>query len=203
MPKHARVLSVPGNGGSSIVAHGDHSMAKRRKAIRLQPDEDKLLRYLYLRRRIPSDQYEYRPNELALFIAGWNRLSGRSDSPGEVLHYIKTQRKNGTWVTFDGNHKRQPGMDLPELLPEHWAAFDDVYRSIAVPTDHFIYDPELPRRFSVMFKGQTGLTFAENDVKIMLLERRKEGLLPRLAGDTGPDDGGFRDLDDVVGNDPG
>jgi hypothetical protein len=83
-------------------------MAKNRKSIRLLPEERGLLVQLYLRFRIPVDQYEGRPADSDAFVLEWHQLTGRRDTIGDLIHYMRTQRKQKLWVTLDGNHRPAP-----------------------------------------------------------------------------------------------
>src|SRR5262245_45976841 len=91
-------------------------MATRRRSITLLAHEKRLLIVLYRRRRIPIDQFESRPDELAALTVEWHEQSGRKDTAGELLHYMRSQRKRGLWVRFDGAHKSVP--TLPEMSAE-------------------------------------------------------------------------------------
>src|SRR4051812_33920906 len=75
-------------------------MAIHRKSIALTEAENALLKRLYLRWGIPIDQYEKRPHDLAALLDTWNARSDRSDTTQDVMHYMKTRRKRGLWVTF-------------------------------------------------------------------------------------------------------
>jgi hypothetical protein len=152
----------------------------RTKAIHLQPDEDALLRTRYLHYKIPSDQFSRRPDELRLFVRDWNALSGRHDKEGELLHYIKTKRKKKQWVTFDGDHKKQPRVPLPQLDDSHRPAFDEIYTQLNAASDHYPYNPHLAKRFAQFFESKTGISLSVKEVQILMLDRRKQGLLPKL-----------------------
>ena len=152
----------------------------RTKTLTLQPDEDALLRARYLHYQIPSDQYSRRPDELRLFLRDWNALSGRHDKEGELLHYIKTKRKNKQWVTFEGEHKKQPRVPLPPLDDSHRPAFDEIYTQLNAASDHYPYNPQLAKRFAQFFHSRTGLQLSVKEVQILMLDRRKQGLLPKL-----------------------
>src|SRR4051812_44404072 len=101
-------------------------MAKRRKSIRLSPDEHDALSQLYTVFGIPSDQYAKRPDDLGRFVNHWRNLTERSDSSGELMHYIKSRRKKGRWVTFDGKHERLQANSEEALTIEQWAALEAV-----------------------------------------------------------------------------
>ena len=70
-------------------------MSMRRQSIKLLDHERRILVDLYLRWRIPVSQFKSRPEDKRRFVEEWNRLSGRKNAPGDVMHYMKTQRKRG------------------------------------------------------------------------------------------------------------
>jgi hypothetical protein len=165
-----------------------------RASLRLPPDEKDLLKHLYLQFGIPRDQYDRRPMDLRRFTREWNALSGRHDSGPELIHYIRTQQKQKLWVTFDGNHQQQPFVELPALADHQWATFNDIYLNINIASDNYSYDLGLVKRFIATFAGRTGCNLSPRELLIALIDRRKDGLLPRLEK---PFDPGFRDLDDA------
>ena len=166
-------------------------MAKLRRAIRLLPDEDQLLRHLYTEFKIPSDQYERRPQDLERFVTVWNDLSGRSDAPGEVLHYIITQRKQKekNWPTFNGKHKRLTAMPDDFLSPGEWAALKTVYRDVVMPlgigSDNLAYDDQLAAQVAREFFKLTGRSVPGRLLFAALMAKRKRGewdTLPKKDG---------------------
>jgi hypothetical protein len=162
-------------------------------SLRLAPDERDLLKHLYLRYKIPSDQYDRRPGDLRQFVREWNALSGRQDSGADLLHYIKTQRKQKLWVTFEeGDYLRQPFVELPDLSPEEWGVFDRLYKERNVASDNYSYSPTMVKQFAARLSGELRRTISPKDLLIMVIDRRKDGLLPLLEK---PVDMGFGDLD--------
>jgi hypothetical protein len=184
-------------------------MAIRRNAIRLSPDEDHALRELYLEFGIPADQYEKRPEDMALFIEEWSHRTGRSDAFGEVIHYIRTQRKQGLWVRFDGSHKTAPSM-LHALPATQRDILVDIYREHVVEagfgSDNVFYDPDISRQIATEFFHRTRRRLPEYVLVAVLTALRKRGRLP-VVGDRKPrDEGlGFSDINKIppqTGTDP-
>lgn len=181
-------------------------MAKRRKTIPLFDHEDRLLRRLYKEFRIPSDQYEKRPEDFALFVATWNDLSERHDSPGDILHYIKTKRKQTKrlkipWPTFDGTHERAPrvgGM----LGDGEWHALRGIYARVVLArglgTDNIAYDEELQEELSTAFAKATGRVIPGLLLSAMIVEKRKQkNQWFTLRDDYKDRDIGFDDIDEL------
>ena len=182
-------------------------MAKRKKSIRLRPDEDSLLRQVYLSEGIPSDQYAKRPpGDLARFIRRWNTLSERTDSSEEVQHYIKTKRKNKQWVTFEGNHKRSEAIPEDILASDQWATLNTIYEETCIArglgSDNIDYDEGLAKEFSQSFARLTGLIFPGRYLLAILMHKRKRGDLPTIGDKEDSRDRrsdiGFGDIDDIA-----
>ena len=68
-------------------------MPATRRLLRLLPHEDELLRTLYRDFNIPTDQYPQRPDDLIRLVTSWNDLTGRGESPPDVLHFMISRRK--------------------------------------------------------------------------------------------------------------
>ncbi len=84
-------------------------MAVKRKAIRLAKHERESLVQLYLEFAIPVDQYEERQEKLNELCDKWQEETGRRNAPGDILHYMRSQRKRGLWVRLgDAAVKREP-----------------------------------------------------------------------------------------------
>lgn len=177
-----------------------------RKSIRVSPDEERLLTTMYYEALVPSDQYSRRPGFLRRFTAVWNEATGRSDSPGELVHWIVTRRKRpkgrpGRLEALGEGHKcmRSPGQDA--LTPEQWEVLDDLYRELNVGSDNFVFDEALADRLVEMFFERTGVHIPAILLVAALIARRKDGFLGRLdPNDPGGEDRdlGFGDIDEVA-----
>ena len=101
-------------------------MSQRQKTMRVPPDEDALMRQMYLDFRIPIDQYKkpQRHEELAGFVRAWNDATGRSDTPEEVLRYMQNMRKSGKkgpgWPTLDGDYEPLASPRYEILSESQW-----------------------------------------------------------------------------------
>jgi hypothetical protein len=169
----------------------------RRRAIRLNPSERATLEGLYLGRKIATDRYQHRPLDLSDLTNAFNGLTGRDDSPQEVLHYMRTNRKAGTWPTLNGSHRRLPTL-LGELIADDLIPrLIEVYVSIGVAVDNFGHDLELATELERRFVEATGIRKPGILLATVLMELRKDSRLPKIGQH--PDDGGFRDLDAAEG----
>ncbi len=162
----------------------------RRKTIRILDHERRLLVEMYLRRRIPIDQFEDRPDDLDALVAEWNELTGRNDTAGEVHHYMRTQRKNGQWVRLDGDYESKP--------PQPFFSADETECLVAIyqvnvadhctGSDAIAYDDGTANLIAKEFAGITGRIVPAHHLVAKLTALRKRGLLPKVGVQPGTSD---------------
>lgn len=183
-------------------------MPEKRRAIRLFEHEDLLMKEIYLRYRIPIDQYERRQKQLQVLTAEWNARSRRTDSIDDVIHYMKTKRKQKLWVTFDGNYLAQPALDddLTDLEIEVLKLlYVDLIAANGLGSDVLVYNKELEQKLASEFEVQTNRSVQPHVLTAKLTELRKRGFLPTVTDTKSPvsnKDLGFADMDDVTNNAP-
>jgi hypothetical protein len=175
-------------------------MAVRRKSIGLFAHERQLLVELYLRWRIPIDQFDERPDEAVQFISEWKQVSGRDDTLDSIIHYMKVQRKRSLWVRFDGDHKKS----LPKVqlsADETEQLVDIFYENVTLlehGSDVLSYLPDVADFVARIFSAKVGRTVPAHLVVSKLTALRKRGLLPKVGRrQKGDDAGGFSDIADV------
>ena len=176
----------------------------RRTTIGLSPRHREILESLYLAFRIPSDQYQRRQQDLSKLVRRWNTLTERGDSPGEVLHYIITKRKNSDWVRLDGDHKRLQTMPEDFLSPEEWevlqAAYDEVVVEKGLGSDTLAYDAELAKQIRREFSKHTGRVVNGSLLVAAIIAKRKRGEWVKLGPGAGKNGhAGFRGFDETAG----
>jgi hypothetical protein len=172
-------------------------MTLRHKSIRVLPHERDLLVNMYLERRIPIEQYEHRSEELAAFVEEWNRLTGRTDTGAGLVHYMRTQRKQGLWVRFDGAHLAVP--PAPDFSAEDIEVLVSIYAddvaAMGVGSDVLAYEDDLRALIEKEFADRTGRVVSGDDLVAKLTALRKRGLLPKAAELPAPDPNiGFGDI---------
>jgi hypothetical protein len=175
-------------------------MSVRRKSIGLFAHDRELLVNLYLKWRIPVDQFEERPDDARQFIAEWKRLSGRDDQPDSIFHYMKTQRKRTRWVRLDGDHEKPPPK-VKLTAEETEQLVDTFYEHVTIfeqGSDVLSYSPEMAEFVAKEFSAKIGRTIPAHLVTAKLTALRKRGLLPKVGRrQKGDDAGGFSDIADV------
>src|SRR5436190_5195852 len=141
-------------------------MAIRRRSIKLLAHERSVLVELYLKWRTPIEQFESRPDDRAAFIQEWNNLSGRNDSAADIIHYMRTQRKRGLWVTFDGDHRCAPPQ--PSMTAEEIESLVSVYEHNVSAggsgSDVIAYDETIQELIVNEFHALTGRTFTADEL---------------------------------------
>ncbi|OWK35551.1 hypothetical protein [Fimbriiglobus ruber] len=182
-------------------------MATRRNTISIRSDEVEILKQLYLEFRFPSDQYRRRHRELLRFTEAWNGLTNRSDSSGELLHFIITQRKQKKWPTFGGTHHKLASMPDDFLSPREWVILREIYDEMLIPlemgSDNLAYDDLLAQQLSREFRDRAGRTVYGRLLFCAIMTRRKRGewsTLPqsREANPNEPRMRPFGDIDSIA-----
>lgn len=155
----------------------------RHKSLRLQPHEHEMLKEMYLERQIPIDQYEGRSTDLAALVEEWNTKTGRTDSGGDLIHYMRTKRKRGKWPTLDGAHQQKPA--IRQFSAEDVETLVAIYRediaAMGIGSDVIAYEPELRDLLVKEFATRTSEFVAADDLVAKLTELRKAGILPTAA----------------------
>jgi len=144
------------------------------------PDEDEVLKHLYLAKGIPRDHYDRLLSELQELTDEFNWATGRNEKPEDIRHYIRTKQKQKKWVTFNGTHRRIRGV-MGDVVPAEYmhiliAIYQDMNESPETISNHQALQNELVQRF---FEA-TGRLRRAGDLVAALIEIRKDGLLPHL-----------------------
>jgi len=153
-----------------------------RRCIPLNPIEHETLGQLYVEKRIATDRYMLRPNELRELAAMFNGLTGREDTPEDLLHYMQTKRrKKGLWPTLDGNHLRLP-IALGRLVDEDCVdALCRIYLEFDCGPEKIRQDRSLSVRLERRFEEETGQRKRGYVLATAMVELRKAGRLPTLG----------------------
>src|SRR4029077_16693764 len=123
--------------------YGGSNMPKTRQSLRLLPHEDELLRALYRELDIPTDQFPQRPDDLNRLVRMFNNLTGRKESPPDVLHYMVTRRKKGNWERLGrgaGNGFTPPSIEFSAAEHKH---LDAIHEELQIASDNFALNSEL------------------------------------------------------------
>jgi hypothetical protein len=176
-------------------------MAARKKSMRLNEHERQTLVRLYLRWRIPVDQYESRPDDLEGLCDEWRDLCRRTELDGEILHYMRNERKCGRWPVFNGNHQTAP--PLPRFTADETELLIAIYfeniAAMGEGSDNIAYDGETAQLIARRFAEATQRIVPPHQLVAKVTAIRKRGLLPPVQkvefdwdGDTG-----FTDINDI------
>jgi hypothetical protein len=173
-------------------------MATHRATFRLQNDEDESLRALYREFNIPTDQYPHRPDDLQRLVSAWNQLTGRSESPSDVLHYMITRRKKSKWERLGrdaGGDFQRPQVAFTE---EEIAHLDAIHEELQVASDNYAINPEAAKRLQEEFARRAGRIVPPMLLAAAMIGRRKAGALATLKPKSDDQDLGFSDIDQVA-----
>jgi hypothetical protein len=164
----------------------------RRRTIKLNPIDHGTLAKLYVTRRIATDRYMNRPDDLRDLTDTFNGLTGREDTPEDILHYMQTKRRTkDAWPTLDGDHLRLPVVLGHLIEREHTETLKKLFLEFGRGVEAFTHEPDLARALEKRFAEETGVRNRGYVLATAMLELRKAGLLPTL----GPREDGFGDFD--------
>jgi len=159
-------------------------MKTLKMSIRLNPAEREVLVALYLQKKFAVDRYQNRPNDLLDLTDSFNTLAGRSDPPGDILHYMRTQRKGGKWAQL-GDQALKPKESYEEsVTPEEHGLLEAIYvqlgRTYAKGNDSFAHEPQLMRELEKAFMAATGRYVYGGQLLAVLTSMRKNRQLETL-----------------------
>ncbi|WP_145358587.1 hypothetical protein [Alienimonas californiensis] len=166
--------------------------------------------HLYWHKRRSTDQLSRNVEALAAitrdFNAGCEFEGDQQVSSDELLHYMIVQRKTGRWVRL-GDRVLHRG-PRPVLTAEDIITLINVAHEMAVREDvsccRFMFEPDLREELREHFARQSRKLVPGTELVDALISLRKDGLLPRLHGPTGPgiaadgEDTAFGDMDQVA-----
>lgn len=172
-------------------------MPKTRQSLRLLPNEDALLRTLYREFDIPTDQFPQRPEDLNRLVTSWNNLTGRKESPPDVLHYMITRRKKAQWEKLGrdaGSDFTRPKVDFSERDLNH---LDAIHEELQIASDNYALDPDLAKKLQKEFARRAGRVVPPMILAAAMINRRKAGALATLRPRV-DEDLGFSDIDQLA-----
>ena len=157
------------------------TIVMRRKCIRLNPIEHETLARLYVEKRIATDRYMHRPNDLRDLTNAFNGLTGREDAPPDILHYMQTKRRRkGQWPTLDGTHLRLPVVLGRLVDDEHKEVLKHLYTELGEGPERFVHHRDLAVQLERRFLEETGVRRRAYVLATAMMELRKQGELPKL-----------------------
>ncbi|HEV7283196.1 MAG TPA: hypothetical protein VGN57_23530 [Pirellulaceae bacterium] len=180
-------------------------MKVRKKAIRLQPHEEALLRQLYRDHNTTIDAYDDRPDLLRAFVSQWNELSGRRDTSCEIQHFMRNRRKSpklGGWERLEGRHERHESLGY-DLTPEEMAiaerVYDEHFVANEIGSDQISHDTALADLLGAKFSLEAGRIVPGVILFAALMRKRKQSRLATIRATKRRDSGrGFDDLDQLA-----
>jgi len=158
-------------------------------------DDKEMLKFLYVRQKIPTDQYKRRPEALRQLTDRFNALTERIDKADDLLHFMISQRKQGKWPKLGTAHRKLARVPLDLMTAEEWKILDEIYLDMNVGSDNYAYNVELRRELARRFSVSAGRFLPARTLCAALERRRKEGSLPRL---TDKPEKPFGDIDAVA-----
>ncbi len=153
----------------------------RRNCIRLNPIEHDTLARLYVEKRIATDRYMHRPDELRELAEAFNGLTGREDPAEDILHYIQTKRRRaGKFPKLNGSHIRLPVVLGRLVDEEHKEDLKRLYTELGHGPERFVHHHDLAVLLERRFFEETGTRQRAYVLATAMMELRKQGELPKL-----------------------
>lgn len=165
---------------------------RRRMADFLDREVEKpLLEAIYDEYGVATDQLRRQPQILRRITDAFNRIASRDFEPRELLRYMINRRKAGDWIRLGGRARRFPPLyfALPEQQVER---LKQIYLSLDLPSDEFLFRPREMARLSDLFFAATGRRVAGATLVGLIVARRKRGEWPTIRT-------AFGDIGDIVG----
>jgi hypothetical protein len=173
-------------------------MPVRRPKLKLQNDEEELLRTLYREYDIPTDQYPHRPDDLQRLVAAWNNLTGRNESASDVLHFMISRRKKGKWEKLGREAAKDYQKPQASFTDEDFAHFDAIHEELQIASDNYALNTDAAKRLQEEFARRTGRVIPAMILAAAMITRRKAGALATLKPKANDQDLGFSDIDQVA-----
>jgi hypothetical protein len=173
-------------------------MPTTRNILRLLPHEEELLRTLYRDFNIPTDQYPQRPDDLVRLVTSLNDLTGRTESPPDVLHFMITKRKDGKWEKLGrnaGGNYTPPEVSFTEEDNKH---LDSIHEEFQIASDNYALNADAAKRLQDEFARRTGRIVPAMVLAAAMISRRKAGALATLKPKADDHGIGFSDIDKIA-----
>ncbi len=140
-----------------------------------------------------------RPAIWKQLVDTFNGLTGRNDSPEDILHYMMTHRKQAQWVKIGRGKQPDEVREAVKLDAEDWPHVDAIYEELQIASDNFACDEELSKNFADEFAKRTGKIIPPMLLAAAVISRRKAARLATLKARSTEEDVNFGDIDEVAG----
>ena len=173
-------------------------MPATRRLLRLLPHEDELLRTLYRNFNIPTDQYPQRPDDLIRLVTSWNELTGRNESPPDVLHFMISRRKKKNWEKLGrdaGGTFTPTEVSFTEEDNKH---LDSIHEEFQIASDNYALNADAAKRLQDEFARRAGRIVPAMVLAAAMISRRKAGALATLKPKADDQGIGFSDIDKIA-----
>ena len=157
-------------------------MARTRTVIEdlLHPDVEKpVLEQLYIAHGVATDQLRRIPEVLLEITQSFNHITGRDLDPGLVLRYMFNRRKQADWPKL-GATARSFDSVLNELSPSQTETLRQIYMDLDIPSDQFLFRPDLTRKIENRFHGLAGERIPGYTLVAAIVAKRKRGLWVKI-----------------------
>lgn len=143
--------------------------------MKLPEHEKQALEALYLHYAVATDQLRRNPAVLGRITAAFNRVTGHDFDAGTLLRYMINRRKNKDWPTLGDRARRfEPVTD--QLTDTQLEILRDIYVTMDIPSDEFLFRPDLIRAIEQQFATRAGVVIQGFILVAAIMAKRKRGL---------------------------
>jgi hypothetical protein len=145
----------------------------------LNCEEKPVLEALYLESAVATDQLKRSPDTLRKLTAVFNKITSRDFDQNKLLRYIINRRKAKDWPRLGPKAKKFPSV-LNLLTSAQLEALKQIYLDLDVPSDEFLFEPNLMREVARRFEGLTGTRYNSPILIAAIVAKRKRGLWVKI-----------------------
>lgn len=171
-------------------------MRHHRRTLPLSPADHAALKKLYLAKRLGRDQYAKLPHELADLTDNFNAMTGRKETPEDILHYVRTKAKAGKMGTHGDDWVRISPLPEDFLSERELKILVSIRRQMKIAEDNIAHDSGLTRELEKRFAARAGRRVSGLLLATYLMQLRKHGQLETLDQRHEPEEP-FSDMDEI------
>ena len=145
----------------------------------LNCEEKPVLEALYLESAVATDQLKRSPDTLRKLTAVFNKITSRDVDQNKLLRYMINRRKAKDWPRLGPKAKKFKSV-LNELTSGQLETLKQIYLDLDVPSDEFLFDPNLMQEVALRFEGFTGTRYNASILIAAIVAKRKRGLWVKI-----------------------
>jgi len=141
--------------------------------------EKPVLEQLYIAHGVATDQLRRDPETLCQITDAFNHITGQRYDSSTLLRYMINRRKQSDWPRL-GTRATKFDSVLNLLSPDQIAVLRQIYLELDIPSDQFLYEPQLIRDIANRFTGLSGTSVPGTTLVAVIIAKRKRGLWVKI-----------------------